>query len=79
MSSATNLAVFLPMLDESSFLAKLLGTIDLFLVWWVVVLAIGLGVLYQAQDRADRDRVVRGLRRHRRHCRGVLWSRGSVA
>ena len=47
MSSATNLAVFLPMLDESSFLAKLLGTIDLFLIWWVVVLSIGLAVLFK--------------------------------
>jgi hypothetical protein len=47
MSSATNLSVFLPMLDESSFVAKFLGTIDLFLIWWVVVLAIGLGVLYK--------------------------------
>ncbi len=47
MSSATNLAVFLPMLDEGSFLAKLLGTIDLFLIWWVVVLSIGLSVLYR--------------------------------
>jgi hypothetical protein len=45
--SATNLAVFLPMLDEGSFLAKFLGTIDLFLVWWVVVLSIGLGVLFK--------------------------------
>jgi hypothetical protein len=47
MSSATNLSVFLPMLDESSFLTKFLGTIDVFLVWWVVVLATGLGVLYR--------------------------------
>jgi hypothetical protein len=47
MSSATNLSVFLPMLDESSFLARFLGTIDLFLVWWVVVLSIGLGVLFK--------------------------------
>lgn len=47
MSSATNLAVFLPMLDEGSFLAKFLGTIDLFLVWWVVLLSIGLGVLFK--------------------------------
>jgi hypothetical protein len=46
-TSATNLAVFLPMLDERSFLAKFLGTIDLFIVWWVVVLAIGLGVLFK--------------------------------
>ena len=47
MSSATNLSVFLPMLDESSFLTKFMGTIDVFLIWWVVVLAIGLGVLYR--------------------------------
>ena len=47
MSSATNLAVFLPMLDEGGFLAKFLGTIDLFLIWWVVVLSIGLGVLFK--------------------------------
>jgi len=47
ISSATNLAVFLPMLDESSFLAKLLGTIDLFLIWWIVLLSIGLGVLFK--------------------------------
>lgn len=47
MTSATNLGVFLPMLDEGSFLAKFLGTIDLFLVWWVVVLSIGLGVLFK--------------------------------
>jgi hypothetical protein len=47
MTSATNLAVFLPMLGEDSFLAKLLGTIDLFIIWWLVVLAIGLGVLFK--------------------------------
>jgi hypothetical protein len=47
ISSATNLAVFLPMLDESSFLAKLLGTIDLFLIWWIVLLSIGLAVLFK--------------------------------
>lgn len=47
MSSATNLSVFLPMLDESSFMAKLMGTIDLFMVWQVFILAIGLSVLYR--------------------------------
>jgi len=47
ISSATNLGVFLPMLDESSFLAKFLGTIDLFLIWWIVVLSIGLAVLFK--------------------------------
>jgi hypothetical protein len=47
ISSATNLGVFLPMLDEGTFLAKFLGTIDLFLIWWVVILSIGLGVLFK--------------------------------
>ena len=47
ISSATNLSVFLPMLDESSFLAKFLGTIDLFLIWWIVILSIGLAVLFK--------------------------------
>jgi hypothetical protein len=47
LSSATNLSVFLPMLDESSFLARFLGTIDLFLIWWIVILSIGLAVLFK--------------------------------
>lgn len=47
MASATNLSVFVPFLDESNVLARFLGTIDLFIVWWLVVLAIGLGVLYR--------------------------------
>jgi hypothetical protein len=47
MSGATNLAVFLPFLDESSFLARLLGSIDLFQIWWLISLSIGMGVLYK--------------------------------
>jgi hypothetical protein len=42
-----NLGVFVPMLEETSFLAVMLRTIDMFLLWWMVVLAIGLGVLYK--------------------------------
>jgi hypothetical protein len=51
MSSATNLAVFLPMLDEGSLAARFLGIIDLFIIWWLVVLAIGLGVLYKRRTQ----------------------------
>ncbi|MCU1384926.1 MAG: Yip1 domain protein [Acidobacteria bacterium] len=47
LSGATNLAALLPFLDESSFVARLLGSIDLILIWWLVSLAIGLGVLYR--------------------------------
>ena len=42
-----NLGVFLPMLEDTSFPAVLLRSIDMFLLWWMVVLAIGLGVLYK--------------------------------
>ena len=47
LSGTTNLAVFLPFLDDSSFAAKLLGSIDLIFIWWLLSLAIGLGVLYR--------------------------------
>ncbi len=47
MSSATNLAVFFPDLAEGSFLASLLGFIDLFWIWYLVVLAIGLAAVYR--------------------------------
>jgi hypothetical protein len=46
-SSPTNLGVFLPFLDENGFLAQMLGSIDLFLIWWAISLSIGLGVLYK--------------------------------
>ena len=47
MTSPTNLFVFFPMLEEGSAVARFLGMIDLFLIWWIVVLAIGLAVLYR--------------------------------
>lgn len=47
MSSATNLAVFFPNLAEGSFLASMLGFIDLFWIWYLVVLAIGVAAVYR--------------------------------
>ena len=47
LSSSTNLGVFAPFLEESSFAARTLAAIDLFIVWWIVSLAIGFGVLYR--------------------------------
>ena len=47
VTSPTSLTVFLPMLEDKSFLAKLLGSFDLFRIWWAVSLAIGFGVLYR--------------------------------
>ena len=45
VGSATNLAVLLPMVDEKSFVGRLLAMTDLFIIWWLVVLSIGLAVL----------------------------------
>jgi len=42
-----NLAIFVPMLEETSFVTKFLGSIDLILVWWIVTISIGLGVMYR--------------------------------
>ena len=47
LTSPTNLSVFLPFLDESSFAARMLGSIDLFVIWWAINVSIGLGVLYR--------------------------------
>jgi Yip1 domain len=47
LSSATNLGLFVPFLDEGNVVARFLGVIDLFIVWWLLMVAIGLGVLYR--------------------------------
>lgn len=45
--ASANLAVFVPMLEETTLVATFLSYIDLFRLWWCVNLAIGLGVLYK--------------------------------
>jgi hypothetical protein len=49
--SVANLGALLPMLPEHSFVANLLGMVDLFLIWYLIVLAIGLGVLYRRKTQ----------------------------
>jgi len=51
MASPTSLAVFLPFLDDTSFLVRLFGVIDLFWLWWVANLSIGLSVLFRKRTR----------------------------
>lgn len=43
----TNASVFFPMLDDKGFIYNLATKIDLFTIWSVVTLSIGLGVLYR--------------------------------
>jgi len=48
MSSPTNLGVFAQaFLDDTNVVARFLGTIDVFIIWGVLVNAIGLAVLYK--------------------------------
>jgi hypothetical protein len=51
IASPTTLVRFFGMLDEASPLARFLGVVDLFVVWWIVVLAIGVSVLYRRPMR----------------------------
>jgi hypothetical protein len=50
-ASPTALGVWFPMLDEASPVARFLGALDVFVLWWLVVLAIGVGVLYDRRAR----------------------------
>jgi hypothetical protein len=47
LSSPTTLTAVVPFFDDTTFAARLLDSIDLFIIWWIVSLAIGLGVLYR--------------------------------
>jgi hypothetical protein len=50
-SSATSLASWFSMLDKASPVARFLGAIDLFVIWWAIVLGIGAAVLYRRRAR----------------------------
>jgi len=52
IASPTTLVQLFSMLNEASPLARFLGIIDLFVIWWIVVLAIGVSVLYQRSTRS---------------------------
>jgi hypothetical protein len=43
LTSPTNLAGLLPVLEEGTWAARLLGSVDVFGLWWVWLLAVGLG------------------------------------
>jgi hypothetical protein len=51
LASPTTAALFFTMLDEASPVARFFGVIDLFVLWWIGVLAIGMSVLYRRPAR----------------------------
>jgi len=50
-ASPTTLVWLLSGIDEGSAIARLFGLLDLFVLWWLVVLALGLAVLYRLPAR----------------------------
>ncbi|HVZ21467.1 MAG TPA: YIP1 family protein [Vicinamibacterales bacterium] len=44
-ASATSIGVWFPTFDEASVPARFFASLDLFVIWWLVVLAIGMAVL----------------------------------
>ena len=52
LASPATIGTFVPMLDEASPAARFLGAIDLFVVWWLLVLAMGVALLYRRNARA---------------------------
>jgi hypothetical protein len=51
VTSATSLGALLPMLDDQSFAGRLAGMLDIFIVWWLLILAMGLAVLYRRRTQ----------------------------
>ena len=50
-NSVANVGALLPMLPEDSFLANLAGMLDVFQIWGIVIMAIGLAVLYRRKAK----------------------------
>lgn len=51
MTNATNVGVLLPVLPVGSFPVRVLGMIDAFGIWWLLVLAMGLATVYRRPAR----------------------------
>jgi hypothetical protein len=49
--AATSLGLWLPALDTASFAGRVVSALDVFVMWWIVLLAIGIGVLYRRRAR----------------------------
>lgn len=58
LTSPFNLAALLPFFDEGTLPARIFGTIELFGVWWVVLLALGCGVLTGERARRYVPRLI---------------------
>lgn len=48
---ATSLGLWFPALDAASFAGRFVAALDVFVIWWAVLLAVGVGILYGRQAR----------------------------
>lgn len=46
LAGPMTMRVFFPMFDDTSLAARFFAAIDLFVVWWIILLAVGMSVLY---------------------------------
>ena len=46
IGGATSLSRIMPAFGESTFPARLLGAVDIFVLWWIALAAMGFGILY---------------------------------
>ncbi|HET9195835.1 MAG TPA: YIP1 family protein [Vicinamibacterales bacterium] len=58
LASPVTLGQFFGMLDEASPVARFGALVDVFMIWWIVVLAIGLAVLYRMRARVVAARLL---------------------
>ncbi len=49
LGGATSLSIIMPAFGESTFPARLFGAVDVFGVWWIVLVALGMSILYQTR------------------------------
>lgn len=49
LGGATSLSTVMPSFAESTFPARLLGAVDIFVLWWVVLVAMGLSIVYETR------------------------------
>jgi hypothetical protein len=50
-ASATSLGAWFPALDAASAIGRFVGAFDVFVLWWVALLAVGVAVLYERRVR----------------------------
>jgi hypothetical protein len=52
MASPTTLATIFSIVDQGSMVARVFSLLDVFVLWWLVVLATGMAVLYRLRTRS---------------------------